>query len=89
VSRQYSLRYQLLRWLLIPLGALCIVGVFLARFTVQGAINAAYDKSLHAAALEISEHLRMVGARPEVDLPPVALEMLDTTDQDRIFYSVA
>ena len=89
MSRQYSLRYQLLRWLLIPLGALCIVGVFLARFTVQGAINAAYDKSLHAAALEISEHLRMVGARPEVDLPPVALEMLDTTDQDRIFYSVA
>lgn len=89
MSKPFSLRYQLLRWLLVPLGALCILGVFLARFTVQGSINAAYDKSLHAAALEISEHLRMVGARPEVDLPPVALEMLDTIDQDRIFYSVA
>ena len=43
MSRQFSLRYQLLRWLLIPLGALCIVGVFLARFTVQRSINAAYD----------------------------------------------
>jgi two-component system sensor histidine kinase TctE len=89
VSRPFSLRYQILRWLLVPLGALCVVGVFLARFTVQRSINAAYDKSLHAAALAISEHLRMVGARPEVDLPPIALEMLDTIDQDRIFYSVA
>ncbi len=89
MSRPFSLRYQILRWLLVPLGALCVVGVFLARFTVQRSINAAYDKSLHAAALAISEHLRMVGARPEVDLPPIALEMLDTIDQDRIFYSVA
>ena len=31
----------------------------------------------------------MVGTRPEVDLPPVALEMLDTVDQDRVFYSVS
>jgi two-component system sensor histidine kinase TctE len=89
VSTTFSLRAQLMRWVLIPLGALCIVGVFLARFTVQRSINAAYDRSLHAATLEISEHLRMMGDRPAVDLPPVALEMLDTIDQDRIFYSVA
>lgn len=89
MSRRYSLRYQLLRWLLIPLGGLCIVGASLARLTVQHAINRAYDRALHAAALEMSEHLRMVGPRPVVDLPPLALELLDTTDQDRIFYSAS
>ncbi|HXN56292.1 MAG TPA: sensor histidine kinase [Myxococcales bacterium] len=84
-----SLRYQLLLWLLIPLAGLCLVGATLARLTVRGAIDAAYDKSLHAAALAISEHLRMEGQRPQVDIPPVALEMLDTVDQDRVFYSVS
>ena len=88
MSIRYSLRHQLLRWLLIPLGGLCIVGAFLARYTVQRAINAAYDRALYASVLEISDHLRLVGSRPEVDLPPVALELLDTGDQDRIFYSV-
>src|SRR5205807_8267438 len=87
-GRRYQLRSLLLRWLLIPLGALCIVGALLARLTIQKAIDAAYDKSLSAAALDISEHLRMAREKPEVDLPPAALEMLDTEDQDRVFYSV-
>jgi len=65
-----------------------IVGALLARLTVQRGVDSAYDKSLHAAALAISEHLRMSGSRPVVDIPPVALEMLDTEDQDRLFYSV-
>ena len=89
MRRPYSLRSQLLRWLLIPLGALCLVGAGLARFTIRAAIDGAYDRSLYAAALAISEHLRMSGLHPEVDIPPVALEILDTVDQDRIFYSVA
>src|SRR5438270_13556171 len=65
-----------------------IAGALLARLTVQTGVDSAYDKSLHAAALAISEHLRMSGSRPVVDIPPVALEMLDTEDQDRVFYSV-
>jgi two-component system sensor histidine kinase TctE len=78
----------LLVWLLIPLGLLMVVGAFLAHLTIQKGVDSAYDKSLHAAALAISEHLRMSGSHPVVDLPPVALEMLDTQDQDRAFYSV-
>jgi two-component system, OmpR family, sensor histidine kinase TctE len=89
VIRRRSLRAQLLWWLLVPLGVLCLAGAGAAYFTVRDAINVAYDKSLSAATLEISDRLRMVGTRPEVDLPPVALEMLDTVDQDRVFYSVS
>jgi two-component system sensor histidine kinase TctE len=79
----------LLWLLLVPLGVLSIAGAVAAYFTVRNAIYLAYDKSLAAAALEISEHLRMAGTYPVVDLPPAALEMLDTVDQDRVFYSVS
>jgi two-component system sensor histidine kinase TctE len=89
VSRRRSLRRQLLWWLLVPLGVLSLFGAASAWFTVREAIDVAYDKTLAAATLEISDRLRMVGQRPEVDLPPTALEMLDTVDQDRIFYSVS
>ena len=89
MTRRRSLRAQLLWWLLVPLGLLCLAGATAAWFTVRNAIYAAYDKTLAAAALDIADHLRMVGTRPEVDLPPVALEMLDTVDQDRVFYSVS
>ena len=89
VTRRRSLRTQLLWWLLVPLGLLCLAGAAAAWFTVRDAIYAAYDKTLSAAALDIADHLRMVGTRPEIDLPPVALEMLDTVDQDRVFYSVS
>jgi two-component system sensor histidine kinase TctE len=74
---------------LLPLGVLCIFGAASAYFTVRDAIDLAYDKSLSAAALEISEHLRMSAGHPAVDLPHSALEMLDTIDQDRVFYAVA
>ena len=89
MTRRRSLRRQLLWWLLVPLGALSLAGGVAAYITVRNAINVAYDKSLAAACLEISEHLRMAGTHPVVDLPPAALEMLDTVDQDRIFYSVS
>src|SRR5207237_9698956 len=57
--------------------------------TVRRAINSAYDRTLYASALAISEHVMLVGGGPTVDLPPVALEMLDTGDQDRVFYGVS
>lgn len=89
MTRRRSLRQHLLRALLVPLGALSVFGAVAGYFTVRNAIDAANDKTLAAAALAISEHLRMAGPRPEVDLPPVALEMLDTVDQDRIFYAIS
>jgi two-component system sensor histidine kinase TctE len=57
--------------------------------TVQAAINAAYDRSLYASALAISERVTVTGATPAVDIPPLALEVLDTASQERLFYRVA
>ena len=84
-----SLRAKLLRWLLVPLGILWLadaVGTYLA---TRRMVNAAYDRSLYAAVLAIAEHIALVEGRPVVDLPPLALEVLDTEAQDRIYYKVA
>jgi two-component system sensor histidine kinase TctE len=86
---QRTLRSKLLRWLLAPLATLGVVNSIHTHVAVRRAMNAAYDRSLYASALAISEHVTLGGNGPFVDLPPVALEMLDTGDQERIFYRVA
>jgi len=83
-----SLRAQLLRWLLLPLGALWVVDAVHTFLTVRAAINAAYDRSLHASALAISERVTLAGSTPLVDIPSLALEVLDTASQERLFYRV-
>jgi len=84
-----SLRARLLRWLLLPLGALGVVDAAHTFLTVRAAINAAYDRSLYASALAISERVTLTGTVPAVDIPPLALEVLDTASQERLFYRVA
>ncbi len=82
------LRTQLLRWLLIPLGLLWLADAVGIWFSTLGTVNAAYDRSLYAAALAISERVTVRQGQPVVDIPPVALEVLDNEDQERIFYRV-
>jgi len=84
-----SLRSQLLLWLLVPLIVLWVVDAVVTYRTVTQSMNATYDRSLYASALAISEHIGFTDGRLIVDLPPVAFEMLDTPDQERIFYRVS
>ena len=79
-----SLRARLLRWLLLPLGALWVVDAIHTFLTVRSAINAAYDRSLYASVLAISERITLTGTMPTVDIPPLALEVLDTASQERL-----
>lgn len=87
--RRRSLRARLLRWLLIPLGVLWAFDAVHTFLTVRAAINAAYDRALYASALAISERVTLTGTTPTVDIPPLALEVLDTASQERLFYRVA
>jgi two-component system sensor histidine kinase TctE len=88
-AMQRTLRSKLLRWLIVPLATLGAVNAVHNHVTVRRAMNAAYDRSLYASALAIAEKVTPGPGGPLVDLPPVALEMLDTGDQERIFYRVA
>ena len=85
----YSLRRRLLGWLLI---STAIIGCIALADTYREAINTANivsDRVLSGSALAIAE--RVVVSEDgslEVDIPYVALEMLTSAAQDRVFYRV-
>ncbi|MDQ1196483.1 sensor histidine kinase [Agrobacterium sp. SORGH_AS 787] len=85
----YSLRRRLLGWLLV---STAIIGCVALADTYREAINTANivsDRVLSGSALAIAE--RVVVAEDgtlEVDIPYVALEMLTSAAQDRVFYRV-
>lgn len=84
-----SLRAKLLRWLLVPLGLLWLADAFGTYLSTRRTVDAAWDRSLYASVLAIAEHITLVDGRPVVDMPPLALEVLDTEAQDRIYYKIA
>ncbi|AHK45917.1 two component sensor kinase [Ensifer adhaerens OV14] len=85
----YSLRRRLLGWLLI---STAVIGVVALTDTYREAVttaNVVSDRVLAGSALAIAE--RVVVAEDgslEVDIPYVALEMLTSAAQDRVFYRV-
>jgi two-component system sensor histidine kinase TctE len=84
-----SLRARLLAWVLLPILAVWTADAVLTYDGVKRSINVGYDRMLSASALAISEHVTLGAGEPIVDLPPIALEMLDTGDQERVFYRVS
>ncbi|WP_029010401.1 sensor histidine kinase [Azospirillum halopraeferens] len=87
-GRPWSLRRRLLLWLLAPLLALCGAMLLDAHVGAQRAADRAYDRLLAASALAIAERIIIGDDGPEVDLPYVALEMLGSTAQDRVYYRI-
>ncbi|MDQ6435567.1 sensor histidine kinase N-terminal domain-containing protein [Mesorhizobium sp. LHD-90] len=85
----YSLRRRLLAWLLAPL---VLVGLLALADTYREAVataNTVSDRVLAGSALAIAERVVVgEGAALEVDIPYVALEMLTSAAQDRVFYRV-
>jgi len=85
----YSLRRRLLGWLLI---STAVIGVLALIDTYREAVktaNVVSDRVLAGSALAIAE--RVVVSEDgtlEVDIPYVALEMLTSAAQDRVFYRV-
>lgn len=89
MRRVYSLRRQLLGWLLF---ATAVIGVLALIDTYREAVrtaDAVSDRVLAGSALAIAE--RVVVSEDgtlQVDIPYVALEMLTSAAQDRVFYRV-
>lgn len=85
----YSLRRRLLGWLLF---STAVIGVIALMDTYREAVktaNVVSDRVLAGSALAIAE--RVVVAEDgslQVDIPYVALEMLTSAAQDRVFYRV-
>lgn len=85
----YSLRRRLLGWLLISTAIIGSVALVDTWREANNTANIASDRVLSGSALAIAE--RVVVAEDgtlEVDIPYVALEMLTSAAQDRVFYRV-
>jgi two-component system sensor histidine kinase TctE len=85
---QSSLRQRLTYWLLGPLLLLVTAGTFVSYRIALNAANKAYDSALLDPALAIAIHLRRVGSRLDLDLPPIAIEALRVDTEDRVYYAV-
>ena len=83
-----SLRLQLLGWLLVPLGLLLVVNSFFSHRTAALTANRAFDSLLVASADTIADQVMVKNGTLSVDLPYVALQLLETDLQERVFYRV-
>jgi two-component system sensor histidine kinase TctE len=87
--RHHSLRRRLLLLLLVPLSLIGLLAMLDAYLDARDTANEISDRVLSGSALAIAERV-IVGAdgNLEVDVPYVALEMLTSAAQDRVFYRV-
>lgn len=83
-----SLRLQLLSWLLVPLFVLLAVNAWLSNRAAVAIANQSYDRLLTASAEAIADQVSVQDGQLTVDLPYVALQLLESNIQERVFYRV-
>jgi two-component system sensor histidine kinase TctE len=89
IGAAYSLRRRLLLLLLLPVIAIGVLALLDTWRDALATANAVSDRVLAGSALAIAE--RVVVSEDgvlEVDVPYVALEMLTSAAQDRVFYRI-
>ncbi len=85
----YSLRRRLLLWLLLPLLAIGLVALFDAYRSARLTADEISDRVLAGSALAIAERVFVNDdGQLEVDIPYVALDMLTSSEEDRVFYQI-
>lgn len=85
----WSLRRQLLAWLLVPLLGWSLAGSVLAYLLAAHFATAAYDRVLYGAILDLAKQIRAGDAGLQLDLPPAAREMFEWNEADRVYYRIA
>ncbi|MCP4316622.1 MAG: sensor histidine kinase [Hyphomicrobiales bacterium] len=85
----YSIRTRLLMWLLLPLLAIGLLALFDSYRSARETADEISDRVLAGSALAISERVFVNDdGLLEVDIPYVALEMLTSSEEDRVFYRI-
>ncbi|MEO7223858.1 MAG: sensor histidine kinase [Devosia sp.] len=89
MTRSYSLRRRLVLWLLVALAAIAGLAVADSWREAQQTAARVSDRVLAGSILAIAERVIVTeDGTLEVDVPYVALEMLTSSAQDRVFYRV-
>ena len=84
-----SLRARLLLWLLVPLGVSAALNIWFARKEALNTATVVQDRLLLGSARIIAQQIQYEDGVLEVAIPPAALELFQSTDQDRVFYRIA
>lgn len=88
MSRVKTLRSQFLVWLVGPLVVLWSASSMIDYDIATRFVNLAYDRALLDTALDIGRQVKVINDRIYVDLPDVALKMLQSRESDRLYYLV-
>ena len=88
IAGQTTLRRQVLAWLCWPLLALWSVSSIIDYDIASRFVNLAYDRALLESALDIGRQVKLVQDRIYVDLPEVAVQMLQSRESGRLYYLV-
>ncbi|KQS71111.1 histidine kinase [Methylobacterium sp. Leaf361] len=86
--RAPSIRRRLLVRMLLPALALALLLGFAGALVIRNVVESTHDRLLDGSVLAIAERLTVEDGEVSVDLPRVALGMLESQAQDRIYYSV-
>lgn len=83
-----TLRRQLITWLAGPLLVLWSVSIIVHYDIAKRFVNLAYDRELLEAALDIGRQVKVIDNHIYVDLPDIAVQMLQSREFDRLYYLV-
>ena len=87
-SKHTTLRRQVLLWLSAPLLLLWSVSSVFDYDIANRFVNLAYDRALLESALDIGRQVKVLKDRVYVDLPEVAVQMLQSRESGRLYYRV-
>ncbi len=83
-----TLRRQLLVWASWPLLVLWSVSTLVDYDIAKRFVNLAYDRALLESALDIGRQVKVVNEYIYIDLPEVAVQILQTRESGRVYYLV-
>lgn len=83
-----TLRRKLLWWLSAPLFSLWLISSVIDYDIANRFVNLAYDRALLESALDIGRQVKVLNDKVYVDLPEIAVQMLQTRESGRVYYLV-
>jgi len=88
MRRTRTLRRQLIAWLSVPLVVLWSINIYVNYDIAKQFVNLAYDRALLEVALDIGRNIKQLNNQIYIDLPDVALQMLQSRESGRLRYLV-
>ncbi len=89
LATTWSIRWRVMTWLFVAMALVFSANLLSSYYSNIEAADTAYDRLLLASASAIAERTVVRGDGLHVDIPYVALDMLASTAQDRVFYAVS